>query len=92
MAASQQWGVTPPVSTAFPTDKEIVLNDALVEELKNQNNFEAPEDTEKRYVVLEVDPLSAKTSQNTSTTNAAEDHGRIRETCRKREENARSDH
>jgi len=49
MAATQQWGTTPPVSMAFPTDKEITLNDTLVEELKNQNNFEAVEETEKRY-------------------------------------------
>jgi len=48
MAAQQQWGTTPPVSMAFPTDKENTLNDTMVEELKNQNNFEAVEETEKR--------------------------------------------
>jgi len=42
-------GTTPPVSIAFPVEKEIGLNDTLVEELKSQNNFEAPEETEKRY-------------------------------------------
>lgn len=48
-AQGRQWGTTPPVSTALPTDKELALNDALVADLKSQNNFEAPEDTEKRY-------------------------------------------
>lgn len=52
MSAPQQWGTTPPVSTAFPTEKEIGLNDTMIEELKGQNNFEAPEETEKRTVVL----------------------------------------
>lgn len=46
----RQWGTTPPVSTAFPTKEELALNDALVAELKSQNNFEAPEETEKRSV------------------------------------------
>jgi poly(A) polymerase len=52
MSAPQQWGTTPPVSTAFPTEKEIGLNDTMIEELKGQNNFEAPDETEKRTVVL----------------------------------------
>jgi poly(A) polymerase len=48
MAAIQQWGVTPPVSMTFPTEADLAINDALVEELKTQNNFERPEETKKR--------------------------------------------
>ena len=49
MTATRQWGVTPPVSMTFPTEIDIAINDALVEELKSQNNFEKPEETQKRY-------------------------------------------
>lgn len=44
----RQWGTTPPVSEGLPTQIELGLTDALVSELKSQNNFEAPEETEKR--------------------------------------------
>lgn len=50
---NKQWGTTPPLSTAAPTARDLELNDALLAELKSQNNFEAPEDTDKRRVVLE---------------------------------------
>ena len=53
MASQQQWGVTPPISMSAPTEKELELNDALLAELKQQDNFESPEDTEKRKIVLE---------------------------------------
>lgn len=49
---ARQWGVTPPIITALPTDAEIATNDALIAELKQQNNFESSEETEKRYVRL----------------------------------------
>lgn len=49
--AVRQWGTTPPISTILPTEKELSLNDMLVAELKRQNNFEAPSDTEKRLVL-----------------------------------------
>lgn len=54
MAATpiRQWGVTPPIITALPTDAEIASNDALIAELKQQNNFESADETEKRYVRL----------------------------------------
>ena len=50
MTASQtrQWGVTPPISLNLPNDTEIASNDALISELKQQNNFESSEETEKR--------------------------------------------
>ena len=41
-------GVTPPISLAMPTTKELGINDALVDELKRQNNFETPAETERR--------------------------------------------
>lgn len=51
MATNQirQWGVTPAISTALPTDTELAANDALIAELKRQNNFEGLEETERRY-------------------------------------------
>ena len=44
----KQWGVTPPISKALPTPADNAQNDALVAELKRQNNYEAPAETEKR--------------------------------------------
>lgn len=43
-------GVTGPLSTAVPTAQELAANDDLVNELKRQNNYENPEETQKRYV------------------------------------------
>ncbi|EEB07623.1 poly(A) polymerase Pla1 [Schizosaccharomyces japonicus yFS275] len=51
--ASKQWGITPPISTAPPTEKENALNTALVNELKAQNLFESAQDSEKRVRVLQ---------------------------------------
>lgn len=50
MAATQtkKLGVTPPVSLNFPTQAEVAANDALIAELKRQNNFEGLEETERR--------------------------------------------
>jgi len=45
---SQQWGITPALSMALPTEKENELNNLLLEELKRRNNFESPAETEKR--------------------------------------------
>lgn len=47
---TRQWGVTPPISNALPTPPEVSANDELIAELKQQNNFESPQETEKRYV------------------------------------------
>lgn len=52
MAAPRQWGVTAPISTSFPTDKELALSEALITELKEQKTFESAEDTNKRVAVL----------------------------------------
>lgn len=44
----KQWGTTPPISNALPTPTELSENDNLIAELKLQNNFEAPSETERR--------------------------------------------
>ncbi|KAI9745782.1 MAG: polynucleotide adenylyltransferase [Candelina submexicana] len=51
---AQQWGLTPPLTVVLPTDQELAANDALIEELKKQNNFESHEDTERRKKVLQL--------------------------------------
>ena len=47
---AKQWGTTPAISQSFPTESELASNDALIAELKKQNNFEGVEETEKRSV------------------------------------------
>ena len=49
---TRQYGVTPAISSTLPTPAELRLNEALLAELRSQNNFEAAEDTEKRKKVL----------------------------------------
>ncbi|RAH73098.1 polynucleotide adenylyltransferase [Aspergillus aculeatinus CBS 121060] len=51
---ARQWGVTPPISTALPTPDELTANDDLISELKAQNNFESPAETERRQQVLQL--------------------------------------
>jgi len=48
--STRQWGMTPPIATNLPTERELALNDSMIAELKAQNNFEAHEATEKRYL------------------------------------------
>lgn len=50
----KQYGVTPPISTEGPTKEDIALNDAMIEELRNQNSFESAAETEKRVKVLGI--------------------------------------
>jgi hypothetical protein len=45
-----QLGVTAPLSVALPTEAELQASAALVDELKRQNNYESPAETNKRYV------------------------------------------
>ena len=47
-APVRQWGTTPPISPNLPTPEEAKANEALIEDLKKQNNFEGPEETAKR--------------------------------------------
>lgn len=44
--------MTAPISTAIPTAADRVMNDALVEELKRQNNYESPAETALRTAAL----------------------------------------
>ena len=48
----RQWGVAPVVSTDLPEKKDHDQNAELVEELKKQNNYEAPAETQKRIAAL----------------------------------------
>lgn len=48
MAAENQWGVTPPISTLLPTEAEKRSNDSLFAELKAQNTYEHATETQKR--------------------------------------------
>ncbi|OOF95480.1 hypothetical protein ASPCADRAFT_207961 [Aspergillus carbonarius ITEM 5010] len=50
----RQWGVTPPISTVLPTSDELAANDDLITELKVQNNFESPAETDRRKQVLQL--------------------------------------
>ena len=51
---SHHKGVTPPISLALPTTTELTHNDALIAELKKQNNFEASDETERRFVNAQI--------------------------------------
>ncbi|OQD78671.1 hypothetical protein PENDEC_c001G01034 [Penicillium decumbens] len=51
---TRQWGVTPPISTVLPTQDELSANDDLIAELKAQNNFELPSETERRKQMLQL--------------------------------------
>ncbi|CRG89381.1 poly(A) polymerase [Talaromyces islandicus] len=56
MATQQvrQWGVTPPISMTLPAPEEVAANDDLIAELKAQNNFELPSETERRKQSLQL--------------------------------------
>jgi len=56
---TRQWGVTPPISTVLPTQDELSANDDLIAELKAQNNFELPSETERRCVDYDPGRLGA---------------------------------
>ncbi|KAJ5331823.1 Poly(A) polymerase pla1 [Penicillium atrosanguineum] len=51
---ARQWGVTPPISTVLPTQDELSASDDLIAELKSQNNFEPPSETERRKQMLQL--------------------------------------
>lgn len=46
--APRQWGCTPPISMAMPAPEEIAANDSLIAELRRENNYESPEETQHR--------------------------------------------
>lgn len=47
-------GITPPLSQALPTDAENKASNALIEELKRQNNYESTAATNKRFVEFQT--------------------------------------
>lgn len=53
-ASTKQYGISPPMSTALPEQKDIDKNAELVEELKRENNYEAQEATKKRMSTLSL--------------------------------------
>ena len=55
-------GVSAPLSTDTPTERDLKLTNELVQELKAQNNFESPEQTQKRYTYTCVWLLSQNRS------------------------------
>lgn len=46
-------GITPPLSLALPTESENQQSNALIEELKRQNNYESATETRRRTAALE---------------------------------------
>ncbi|GJC95494.1 hypothetical protein ColKHC_04320 [Colletotrichum higginsianum] len=46
-------GVTPPISSALPTEAENHAMQTLIDELRRQNTFESPADTQKRQMPSE---------------------------------------
>lgn len=58
--ATKQWGTTGAISMDLPTDKENTQNDALIAELRANNNYESPEETSKRFdpaMLASAEPL-----------------------------------
>ena len=51
-AATKQYGISPPISTALPEQTDIDKNAELIEELKRENNYETQEETKKRMATL----------------------------------------
>jgi poly(A) polymerase Pap1 len=50
MAADPRLGVTVTMSNDPPTKDDLKLDEALLQELKSRNEFEAQEETGRRYV------------------------------------------
>lgn len=48
MESERTYGLTPPISTALPTEPEKQSNEALLQELHDQGTFESAAETEKR--------------------------------------------
>jgi poly(A) polymerase len=46
------YGITPPISTALPTESEKRANEELAKELRAQGTFEPPSETQKREDIL----------------------------------------
>jgi poly(A) polymerase Pap1 len=50
MATDPRLGVTVTMSNDAPTQLDLKLDDTLLQELKSRNEFEAQEETGRRYV------------------------------------------
>ncbi|KAL9081547.1 MAG: hypothetical protein Q9159_007266 [Coniocarpon cinnabarinum] len=50
----RQWGLHKPLSSTLPTPEQISQNEAMIDELKRQNNFEASGETARREAVLKT--------------------------------------
>ena len=83
---AKQWGTTPAISQSFPTESEIASNDALIAELKRQNNFEGVEETEKRSVIygLNYDDGLTDLVQKANTTADSDGRCRICQACQQK--------
>lgn len=53
-AATKQYGISPPMSTALPEQTDIDKNAELIEELKRENNYETQDETKKRMSTLSL--------------------------------------
>ncbi|KAF8341454.1 Poly(A) polymerase central domain-containing protein [Cantharellus anzutake] len=49
---TQQYGVTPPISTAGPTQREIEVTESLKQELIGRNSYESQEESKLREITL----------------------------------------
>lgn len=61
----RQWGVTPPISLAMPTDKEKELTNDLLQTLHDHDLFESEADAKKRYRSWQIQLV--KRSHNNTT-------------------------
>lgn len=48
MGDQKRFGITGTISTALPDEKDLRLNESLIQELKAQNNYAPREETDKR--------------------------------------------
>lgn len=48
MDSERTYGLTPPISTSFPTESEKQSNEELIKELHRQGTFESAAETQKR--------------------------------------------
>jgi poly(A) polymerase len=48
MASERQYGVTQPISSAFPTEADKRASEELIRELRAQGTFESAAETQKR--------------------------------------------
>lgn len=86
--AAKKFGITPPISTVPPNEKDNILNQALVDELKANSNYETPEGVQKRYDGERETMLRATTDRHKDRglEEPAEDDRRVRQADHEEEE------